>query len=341
VRLNVNQLGTHLKQPLRPVYLVAGDEPLQRGEALDRLRAAARQQGHTEREVLEVDAQFDWGRLAALGAAMSLFGDKRLIELRLVSGKVGNDGSEALTQFARHPPEDTTLLLVAPKLERAQTSSRWVKAIEAAGALLQVWPLDRGQLPEWLRQRMLARGLQPAPGCTEWLAERVEGNLLAGAQEVDKLLLLQGPGPVDQEQMLAAVADSARFTVFDLADTALSGNAARCVRMLRVLKEEGTADAIALWALAKEVRLLAGIAADARNGKPLSQALAARREIWDKRRPLYGRAVKRLPPAGWQHLLLLCGRTDRSIKGEEPADPWLLLEDIALGMSGVSIGIDA
>jgi DNA polymerase-3 subunit delta len=335
MRLAVHQLDAHSAQPLRPIYLVAGDEPLQRGEALDRLRTAAREQGYTERQVLEQDTQFDWRQLQALGANLSLFGDRRLIELRLTSAKIGNDGSEALTRYAQDPPQDDTLLIMAPKLERSQLGSRWVKAIEAAGVLIQVWPLDRGQLPDWLQQRMRVRGLRPAAGTAAWLAERVEGNLLAGAQEVEKLLLLQGPGPVDLEQMMAAVADSARFTVFDLAETALAGDAARCMRMLRVLRAEGTPEPIALWALSKEVRLLAGIAAEASSGKPLAQALTERREIWDKRRPLYGRAVKRLPVAGWRRLLLLCGRADRSIKGEDRADPWLLLEDIALGMTGL------
>lgn len=180
---------------------------------------------------------------------------------------------------------------------------------------------------------MKTRGLRSAPGVAAWLAERVEGNLVAAAQEVEKLLLLQGPGPLDMEQLHATISDSARYTVFDLADGALEGNAARCVRVLRTLKAEGTPDALALWALTKETRLLAGLAAELNTGCSASQAIAARREIWDKRRPLYGKALKRKPASGWRSLLRLCAQADQAIKGEDKSDPWLLLEDIALDMT--------
>ena len=337
MRLNIHQLPGHLKQPLLPVYLVAGDEPLQHGEALDAIRAAARAQGHLEREVLEHDHNFDWNLLAAMADNLSLFGDRRLIELRLGSSKIGAEGSKALVEYLGRPPEDTVLLIIAPKLERSQNSSKWVKQIDAAGALLSIWPVDRNQLPGWLEQRMRSQGLQPAPGVAQWLAERVEGNLLAAVQELEKLRLLQEPGPVDQERMMSAVADSARYTVFDLADSALEGRAARCVRVLQVLKAEGAPQPLALWALLKETRLLAGIAGEAAAGRPLPQVLGSRREIWDKRRPLYSNAVKRLPPKGWQRLLQRCAVVDRAIKGEDKADVWLLLEDIALGIAGVPI----
>jgi len=335
MRLNLHQLPAHLKQPLLPVYLVAGDEPLQRGEALDLLRASAREQGHSEREVLEHDAHFSWDRLAAQADSLSLFGDKRIIELRLNSAKIGAEGSKALVAYADRPPEDTVLLILSPKLDRGQLASKWVKTLEQKGAVLTVWPLERNQLPNWLEQRMRSRGLQPEPGVAAWLAERVEGNLLAAAQEVEKLLLLQEPGPLSLEQITAAAADSARYSVFDLADSALAGNAARCLRVLHVLRGEGTPEPLALWALAKEVRLLAGVSSEVKGGRPPAQAIAARREIWNNRRPLYGKAVKRLPPAGWHRLLRTCAAADRAIKGEAKADPWLLFEDIVLGICGV------
>ena len=334
MRLNIHQLETHLEQPLLPVYLVAGDEPLQRAEALDQLRHAAKEQGHTERDVLEHEAHFDWNQLAGMVNNLSLFGDKRLIELRLGSSKIGSDGSKALLAYAQSPPEDTVLLIISPKLDRNQLSTKWVKALEQAGALLTVWPIERNQLPGWLELRMKARGLQPALGVAAWLAERVEGNLLAAAQEVEKLLLLQNPGPLDMTHLRTAVSDSARYTVFDLADSALEGNAARCIRVLQTLKGEGTPDVLALWALTKETRLLAGLAGEVKGGRSASQAIGARREIWDKRRPLYSKALKRQPASGWHRLLSLCARADRAVKGEDKTDPWLLLEDIALGMTG-------
>jgi len=301
---------------------------------LDRLRHAAGTQGHTERDILEHTAQFDWSQLNGMANNLSLFGDKRLIELRLSSSKIGSDGSKALLAYTERPPEDTVLLIISPKLDRNQLSTKWVKALEQAGALLSVWPIERQQLPGWLEQRMKAQGLQPAPGVAAWLAERVEGNLLAAAQEVEKLLLLQSPGPIDMEQLQAAVSDSARYSVFDLADSALDGNAARCIRVLQTLKDEGTPDVLALWALTKETRLLAGLAGEVKDGRSAPQAIAARREIWDKRRPLYSKALKRQPAAGWRSLLSLCARADRAVKGKDSISPWLLLEDIALGMSG-------
>jgi len=269
MRLGIHQLGSHLKQPLLPVYLISGDEPLQRGEALDAIRAAARGQGHSERELLEHDAHFDWNLLAAMADNLSLFGDRRLIELRLGSNKIGAEGSKALLQYLQRPPQDTVLLIIAPRLERSQSGAKWVKQIESLGALVSVWPVERGQLPGWLEKRMLSRGLLPGPGVAEWLADRVEGNLLAAAQELEKLRLLQEPGPVDLEQMMAAAADSARYTVFDLADSALQGRAARCVRILHTLKSEGAPEPLALWALLKETRLLAGLAGEVTGGRPL------------------------------------------------------------------------
>lgn len=335
MRLNIHQLQSHLQRPLRPVYLVAGDEPLQRGEALDRLRAAAKAQGYSEREVLEHDAHFDWARLAITADSLSLFGDQRIIELRLGSAKIGAEGGKALLAYMERPPEESVLLILSPKLDRGQLASKWVQSVERSGALLTVWPVERNRLPGWLEQRMRGRGLQPEPGVADWLAERVEGNLLAGAQEVEKLLLLQGPGALSLEQMMAAASDSARYSVFDLADSALAGNAARCLRVLHTLQGEGTPEPLALWALTKEIRLLAGVAAQVVDGRAPAGALAARREIRNNRRPLYGKALARLSPAGWHRLLTLCAGADRAIKGQERADPWLLLEDIALGICGV------
>jgi DNA polymerase-3 subunit delta len=156
-------------------------------------------------------------------------------------------------------------------------------------------------------------------------------------QELEKLLLLQEPGPVDQEQMAAVVADSARYTVFDLADSALEGRADRCIRVLSILRAEGAPPPLVLWALLRETRLLAGIAGEVAGGRPLSQAIGARREIWEKRRPLYGQASRRLPPRDWRHLLQRCADADRSIKGRGPNDPWQLLEEIALGIAGAPV----
>lgn len=337
MRLNLAQLAAHLRQPLLPVYLVTGDEPLQLGETLSALRAAAQAQGYGEREVLEQDAHFDWRLLAGAASNLSLFGDRRLLELRLESGKIGAEGSQALVAYCQRPPEDTLLLISGPRLERAQTSAKWVQSLDAVGALVPIWPLERRQLPDWLRQRLMSRGLGPGPGVCEWLAERVEGNLLAAAQEVEKLLLLHGPGDLDLERLRASIADSARYSIFDLAEAALAGDAARCLRILEALRAEGTPEPLALWALLREVRLVLTLAGEVRGGRPLTQVLAGHREIWEKRRPLYASALRRLPTSAWQGLLEPCARVDRAIKGLTLQDPWLLLQDLALAMCGLRL----
>jgi DNA polymerase-3 subunit delta len=266
MRLNSHQLPAQLRQSLPPVIMVSGDEPLQKGEALDAVRLAARQQEFTEREIIDVGNPFDWSELAAVADNLSLFGDKRLIELRLSSAKIGNDGGKAIQHYIERPPEDTCLLITCPRLERAQNQSKWVKAIEQQGILVTVWPLEHKQLPGWLQQRMNALGLKAEPGAAQWLAERVEGNLLAAVQELEKLMLLQGPGPLSLEQMMASASDSARYTVFDLADAALAGEPARTVRIIRTLQAEGSPQPLVLWALSKEIRLLAEAATEARHG---------------------------------------------------------------------------
>ncbi len=337
MRLNTHQLPAQLKKPLPAVFLVSGDEPLQRGEALDAIRRAAREQEHNERELLDVGPHFDWGELAGLADNLSLFGDKRLIELRLNSPKIGNEGGKALLKYLERPAEDTLLLITSPRLERAQYSAKWVKAIERHGILVSVWPMDHKQLPGWLTQRMRSQGLEPEEGVAAWLADRVEGNLLAAVQEVEKLLLLQGPGPLSLEQMTAAASDSARYTVFDLADAALAGDSVRVVRITRTLQAEGSPEPLVLWALSKEVRLLAGLAGELGDGRSVTQLLAARRDIMEKRRSLYTRAIKHRSPLGWRRLLARCADADRAIKGEDSSDPWLQLEGLALGLCGIRL----
>ncbi len=339
MRLNSHQLPAQLRQSLPPVIMVSGDEPLQKGEALDAVRLAARQQEFTEREIIDVGNPFDWSELAAVADNLSLFGDKRLIELRLSSAKIGNDGGKAIQHYIERPPEDTCLLITCPRLERAQNQSKWVKAIEQQGILVTVWPLEHKQLPGWLQQRMNALGLKAEPGAAQWLAERVEGNLLAAVQELEKLMLLQGPGPLSLEQMMASASDSARYTVFDLADAALAGEPARTVRIIRTLQAEGSPQPLVLWALSKEIRLLAEAATEARHGGQAAQLFSGRRDIPQRRQPLYAKAIQHQPPRGWLRLLVDCNQADRSIKGAPGMDPWLQLEQLALGLCGVRTGL--
>ncbi|MET0067276.1 MAG: DNA polymerase III subunit delta [Candidatus Thiodiazotropha sp.] len=333
MKLRNDQLGGHLKSALAPVYLLSGDEPLQMMEAADEIRRAAREQGYLEREVLDAGSGFDWSALAQAAESLSLFGDRRVLELRLNSPKVGADGSKALVGYCERPAEDTVLLVILPKLERAQTSSKWLQAIDRAGVFLQIWPIEGGRLAPWIEQRLRKAGLVPEPGVVEMLSDRVEGNLLAASQEIEKLLLLQGPGVITQAQLAQSVADSARFDVFGLLDTLLTGNAAKGLRMLSALKAEGVAAPVVLWGLSREIRALAEMAREVEQGQSPAQVMN-RFRVWEKRKPLIQKALKSATSQRWQRLLIRCADTDLAIKGLSSADPWLGLRNIAQGVSG-------
>ena len=334
MRIKPEELSRHLQRGLAAVYVLTGDEPLQMGEAADAIRGCAREQGFGGREVLEAEAGFDWGRLAAEAQTLSLFAEKRLIDLRIHSGKPGTEGGKVLDDYASALPPDTLLLVTLPRLERAQLSSKWFKALERVGVTVQVWPLEGARLGQWIDQRMRSRGLAPAGDAVAVLQDRIEGNLLAAAQEIDKLLLVLGPGRVTADRVAASVADSARFDVFKLVDAALDGATGRCVRILDGLRGEGTAPAVVLWALSREIRLLASLAREVKGGRSPRQVVQGRREVWERRKPLVAKGLGRHDPAAWQALLLLCAQTDRAIKGRERRDPWRLLMDIATRVAG-------
>jgi DNA polymerase-3 subunit delta len=321
-----------LQRELAPLYLISGDEPLQMKEAADEVRVAAQAQGFTEREVLDVTAGFDWSALNAAAESLSLFGERRLLDLRLNSPKVGTEGAKALSAYAEAPSPDTLLLITLPKLERAQSNSQWYKRLDKAGVVVQIWPVEGSRLPPWIEQRLRRAGLIPEPGVVEMLADRIEGNLLAANQEIEKLLLLQGPGVVTQEQLAGSVADSARFDVFALVDTLLAGEVAKGLRMLRGLRAEGVAAPVVLWAISREIRALAQMAHEVEQGRNADQVMGAHR-VWDKRKPLVRKGLQRRPSL-WRQLLSICTQADRAIKGLDTVNPWLLFEDLALGMAG-------
>lgn len=336
MRLRTEDIAAHLGKGLLPLYLISGDEPLQVNEAADAVRVAARAQGFSERDVLFVESGFDWSGLAAAGDSLSLFAERKLIELRMPTAKPGDAGAKALAAYAERPSPDNLLLIVCGKLEKAQQGSKWFKALEAAGAVIQVWPVEARALPGWIRQRLTARGLRPTPEAVALLAEKVEGNLLAAAQEVEKLMLLYGSGELDGDAVRAAVADSARYDVFELADAALAGDAARCARILDGLRGEGSEPVLILWALVREVRTLALIAAAAAGGAAVDSLLQQHR-VWDKRKPLYRAALGRHNVQRWRLLLRRGARLDRVVKGAEPGNPWDELLQLSLLMAGVRL----
>ncbi len=328
MQLRFNQLSGHLKSGLAPIYLVCGDEPYQFGQAARLVREKAKREGFDERAVLEAEGAFDWGLLAAAADAISLFSPRRLIELRIGKGKIGKDGSEAVRAYCERLCPDNLLLILAPGLERKDLQTQWIKRVASIGALVQVWPLKERELEGWLDQRLKAAGFQPEPGVAAMLAERAEGNLLAGAQEVEKLRLLHASGRLALEDLLGNLADSARFDLFALVDAAISGERARVRRILSVLKGEGIADALVLWVLARELRMLANAAsAIARRTSP--HAVFAAHRVPRLRQPDIEAALQRLHVATLHSLIQHCAACDRSIKGLAPEDAWHRLAIIA------------
>ncbi|MFT0868316.1 DNA polymerase III subunit delta [Pseudomonas sp. CAM1A] len=344
MKLSPAQLNKHLQGQLAPVYIVSGDDPLLCQEAADAIRSAARQQGYDERQVFSADANFDWGNLLLAGASLSLFAQRRLLELRLPSGKPGDKGAAALMEYCANPAEDTLLLISLPKLDGSAQKTKWGKAlIEGPHCqFIQIWPVDAQQLPQWINQRLSQAGLSAQRDAIDLIAARVEGNLLAAAQEIEKLKLLAEGNQITVETVQAAVADSARFDVFGLVDAILNGEAAHALRMLEGLRGEGVEPPVILWALARELRLLAGLAQQFSQGVPLDKAFSqARPPVWDKRRPLVSKALQRLSAQRWAMLLQDAQRIDAQIKGQAEGSPWTSLARLSLLMAGQRLALPA
>jgi DNA polymerase III subunit delta len=336
MKLKPEHIPAHLQRNLAPVYLVSGDEPLQVAEACDAIRARARESGCSERLLFNVESGFDWNALLQARDSLSLFAERRLVELRLPTGKPGEAGAKALVEYAGRPSADDVLLIVAAKIDKDAQRSKWFTSLERAGVVVQVWPLSVAQLPAWIERRMRARGLQPSAEAVAMLAERVEGNLLACAQEIEKLALLHGTGTVDGAAVTAAVSDSSRYSVYDLADRALAGEGAAVTRVLRGLQGEGEEPVMVLWALSREIRTLAIMAEELQHGTTLEQ-LFNRHRIWENRKRAVGAALRRCPPQTLHRLLRQAGRADRVIKGVATGNVWDELLQLALGLAGIAV----
>ena len=286
MKINVRQLGAQLSRGLVPIYLVAGDEPLLVSEAAATIRAAAREAGFEQRDLHFAERGFKWNDIEAGADNLSLFAARRIVELRLPTPRPGDSGSKALQRLASDPDPDRVILVVTSKLDSAASRSRWVKAIGDAGLVVQVWPIDRAELPRWIERRAASMRLRMSREATEILADRVEGNLLAADQELKKLAILTGELTVDAEQVLASVADSARFDVFLFADAFLGGDARRVFDVLSGLRAEGVQPVLVSWAIARELGLLSrlhaavqrrrGARARVRQGRRLAAAAGAR-----------------------------------------------------------------
>jgi len=332
VKISANQLVPQLKKSLLPCYLVCGDEPLLVQESLDAVRAAARAQGFGSRELLVQSAGFDWGELAGSGSNLSLFADQRIIELRLPTGKPGVKGSAMIAEFVDQLGDDLLFLVSAPKLDRNAQKAKWVKALEARGGLVQVWPVALRELPAWINDRMQRVGLNPDRDAVRLIADRVEGNLLAARQEIEKLRLLHGEGAINAADVDAAVADSSRFDVYKLVDAAVAGNAGRALRVLGGIRAEGVEPVIMMWALTREIRTLSMLADAVAGGEDLSAGMRKLR-IWQNRQGMIRACVGRHPAGSFHRLLKLTRRADAAAKGQLRADPWQLAMQIVLDLA--------
>ncbi|MFC4160476.1 DNA polymerase III subunit delta [Chitinimonas lacunae] len=328
------ELAGHLAGgQLAPIYLVHGEEALVVLETVQTLRDAARAAGCSEREVLTVEPGFSWSQLAHLAASGSLFAERKLIELRLPSGKPGNEGSEALVHYAARPSPDDVLLIQCPKLDRTQTQSKWFGALSEAGVAIACPSVGRHELPGWIAERLKRQQQRLSPEALEFLTARVEGNLLAAKQEIDKLALLHPPGELSLADLRTEIADVARYDVWGVGEAVVAGDPARLVRMLDGLRAEGEAPNLVLWAMAEEARSLYKVGSGRRQGLPLPQLFKEHR-VWGERQRHYGPALDRLSPAQLKLALAQAAEIDRMIKGVGQGDVWEALLQLGLRLMG-------
>ncbi|MEK6243221.1 MAG: DNA polymerase III subunit delta [Pseudomonadota bacterium] len=321
MQLRAEQLEAQLSKSLASVYVIHGDEPLLALEAADAIRAAARSKGCDEREVLSVERGFDWSELAHAGASQSLFGGRKIIELRIPTGKPGAQGAAAIPTYCERLGKENVTLVTVPRLRKDEQNSRWFLALAGAGVVVDVYPVERARLPDWIGARLARQGQRATPEALGYLADRVEGNLLAAYQEVQKLGLLLPKGELSAEQVSDAVANVARYDAYDCSAALLAGNMARYVRVLDGLRGEGESPVFILWALAEELRALARIQQGLQTGRTIDQLLRENR-VWGERQGLMKTAVKRYARAALERALVHAARIDRASKGTGPGEPW-------------------
>jgi DNA polymerase-3 subunit delta len=336
VQLRPDRLEAHLKNKLAPLYLIHGDEPLLQIEASDAIRAAARRSGCEEREVYVAEPGFNWAVLAAASQNLSLFGARKLIELRIPNGKPGKDGGEALVSFAKNLSEDNVTLITLPRLERAQFGSEWFVALDQRAVSITTEPVTAAEMPAWITARLARRGLRATPESLQQLVDFTEGNLLAAQQEIDKLALLFPGSELGLAQVESAVADVARFEVAQLSVAWLSGDAARACRILDGLQAEGESVQFVLWQLSEDVHALASILEATRDGLPLAHALRSAR-AWGPRQNALERAARRLEGESVEAALRQLVRLDAISKGIGKGDVWGELRACAVRIAGKAL----
>lgn len=336
MKLTPEQLVGHVQKGHLPVYIITGDEPLLIEESCDLIRSSLRAKGFQEREVLHVEGHFKWEYLLECANALSLFAELKLIEIRLGSSKVNKAASDIIQEYIAHAPSENVLLIIADKLDANTKKSAWFKAIESKGACIEIWPVEIQQLPGWIRHRASAQGFQLDDAAVQLLCDRVEGNLLAAKQELEKLHLLYPIGTLTAEMIIDAVSDSSRYDVYALMDAVTLGQSERCIKILNVLRQEGTEPAVVLWALTREIRTLYTIIQGLQRGIAYD-TLCQKERVWGKRKQTLKRCADKLNLSLLESLLQSSHKLDQVIKGMSPGSSWLMLTDIALSLSGVRV----
>ena len=329
MRLKPEQLNDSLQTKLAPIYLLSGDEPLQLVELSDAIRQAAKRAGFSERDIFSTDSGFDWSDISNAASSLSIFGDKKVLDLRVPSANFGTEGAKTLTTYCEYLPADTILLITCGKLNSASLKTRWFEAIDKVGITIQVRPLEGEELLQWLKNRLQQRGMNTDNEGLQLLSTRIEGNLLAAAQEIEKLYVLYGSGMLTVEQIFDAVADNSRYDVFKLIDTLLAANVNRIFKVLAGLQAEGIAAPIVLWALMREARTITKIKLALSSGQS-KDTVFRQHQIWDKRISLMEKAIKRLSHHQLFDILSLSAKADRQAKGQEVGDAWETILAICL-----------
>ncbi|MBO6556453.1 MAG: DNA polymerase III subunit delta [Pseudomonadales bacterium] len=328
-----NKLPELLRKGGQQVFIVSGDEPLLVQESCDLIRGELKKQGFTEREVFHAEPGFDWNSLLYSGNSMSLFADRKLMEIRLPTGKPGDAGGKALTELLESRNDETAILVVLPRADQSTQRTKWFKTVESAAAFVQVWPIEAKELPRWLEGRFRQAGLRADREAIRTMAERIEGNLLAAIQEIERLKLIVGDRAVTVNDVTEGVADSARYDVFKMIDAALVGDVSRCVRMTDGLRAEGVESLFVVNMLAREIRSLESIKTDLQNGLSQREVFKKAR-VWDKRVPVVSRCLDRHDLTSLRSLQVSLGSIDRMVKGLVQGDPWRSLQEVILSLAG-------
>ena len=343
MKIKLEQLSKTLSIHNLPLYWLSGDEPLLMQEAADLIRSQYKENGYTEREILNVDKSFDWGQFFQSTGNLSLFAEKKIIELRLSTAKLEDAGKKAIQHYLSDLNPDYLILLSGPKLDAATLKTKWFSEIEKHGAFMQIWPINRDNLTPWLEQRLLREGIHADTEAIHLLVDKVEGNLLAAMQEIEKLKLLTSGASentirLDAKTVMQVVADSSRYNAYQLVDAALLGDVSRTQKMLAGLKNEGLFPLIILAAICRELRTLLPMLEKKRDGQGVNAIIQSAR-VWYNRKQAVAAALARLDTDSVWKLLDHSRLIDQSIKGLSKADPWIELSLLLMHLSGANTGI--